>query len=191
MMTPVLITPPAAEPLTLAEAKLWLRLDTPDEDDAVNRLIAAARLTVEAESGLKLIDQAWRLVMDQQPADNCIRVPLKPFKAVTAARDFALDNTQSVVSSAAYAVDAQSLPGRIILNAAFPAPGRAYAGIEFDLSIGDGAAAANVPAPLRQAMLLLIAHWFENRGDSGAGAETRGVPPEIALLLSNYRRWRL
>ncbi len=190
MITPILISAPALEPLTLAEAKLWLRVDTADEDDSIARLITAARLIVEAESGLKLIDQTWRLVMDQLPASLCIRVPLNPFKAVSAARVIDANGAAAVVVPAAYAADTASVPGRIIVQSTFPPPGRAFAGIEFDILAGHGAAAAAVPAPLRQAMLLLITRWFEQRGEAGA-AEAGAMPPEIALLLSNYRRWRL
>ena len=46
-MQSILIAPPAAEPVTLAEARSWLRVDTTDEDGAIASLISAAREIVE------------------------------------------------------------------------------------------------------------------------------------------------
>ena len=63
-MPSVLLTPPAVEPLTLAEAKSYLRVDTVDEDDTIAALIAAARLLVEAYARRALITQSWRLSLD-------------------------------------------------------------------------------------------------------------------------------
>lgn len=42
-----LIAAPAIEPITLAEAKLFLRIEHDDEDTAIAALIAAARQHVE------------------------------------------------------------------------------------------------------------------------------------------------
>ena len=56
MMTPLLLTPPMAEPVTLAEAKMYLKIDFNDDDDLIQTLISAARLMIEAASGHMLIE---------------------------------------------------------------------------------------------------------------------------------------
>ncbi|MCX7329611.1 MAG: hypothetical protein NTW00_16270 [Hyphomicrobiales bacterium] len=66
-MSPILIVPPAAEPVTLADAKLYLRTAGPDEDDLVIALIRAARHLVAAASNRLLVSQTWRLVCDAWP----------------------------------------------------------------------------------------------------------------------------
>jgi hypothetical protein len=66
-MSPILIVPPAAEPVTLADAKLYLRTAGPDEDDLVIALIRAARHLVEATSNRLLVSQTWRLVCAAWP----------------------------------------------------------------------------------------------------------------------------
>jgi hypothetical protein len=66
-MSPILIVPPAAEPVTPADAKLYLRTAGPDEDDLVIALIRAARHLVEAASNRLLVSQTWRLVCDAWP----------------------------------------------------------------------------------------------------------------------------
>ena len=45
-----------------------------------------------------------------------------------------------------------------------------------------------MPAPLRLAIRMLVARWFENRGDI-LGEQT--LPPEVQTLLAPYRRTRL
>lgn len=56
-MTMFLVTPPALEPVTIADARAFLRISTESEDDILGRLITTARELVEAETGLALIDQ--------------------------------------------------------------------------------------------------------------------------------------
>ena len=58
---------PAAEPVTVAEVKSHLRLQHASEDDLIAGLIRAAREEVERATGMALIDQTWRLVLDRWP----------------------------------------------------------------------------------------------------------------------------
>jgi uncharacterized phiE125 gp8 family phage protein len=61
------------------------------------------------------------------------------------------------------------------------------AGIELDLQLGYGANAADVPAPLRHAVRMLVAHWYENRGLVAAGAGIATLPAGVAALVAPYR----
>ena len=67
-MTLILTGPPAAEPVTLADAKAWLRLDGDHEDELVASLWLPPAQQVERLTGLALIDQTWRLSLDAWPA---------------------------------------------------------------------------------------------------------------------------
>ena len=69
---------------------------------------------------------------------------------------------------------------------ALPMPTRIAAGIELDIAVGFGDAASDVPEPLRQAIRLLVAHWYENRA-LVAGAEVAPVPANAAALIAPYR----
>lgn len=63
-----LITPPAEEPVSLADAKLYLRIDIAEEDSLVSSLIVAARVYCENYLRQALITQTWRLDLDSFPA---------------------------------------------------------------------------------------------------------------------------
>jgi uncharacterized phiE125 gp8 family phage protein len=71
-MNPTLIAGPAAEPVTLADMRAFLRLDDPAEDELVTTLIATARECVEAASGRRLIAQTWRLALDRWPCRRIV-----------------------------------------------------------------------------------------------------------------------
>src|SRR5258706_6207580 len=59
-----LITPPAVEPFTLAEAKLHCRIDIDDDNANVDKWIKAARTKVEKDTGRALLTQTWDLFLD-------------------------------------------------------------------------------------------------------------------------------
>src|SRR4051794_5651410 len=66
----VLVTPPAAEPVSLAEAKLYLRVVDSAEDSMITNMIAAARLLCEAEVDRSFINTTWDLILDGWPNDG-------------------------------------------------------------------------------------------------------------------------
>ena len=69
-MPSILTSAPATEPVSLAEAKLHLRVETvmTDDDTLIQALITAARQTAESITRRAFITQSWKLVLDQFPA---------------------------------------------------------------------------------------------------------------------------
>jgi len=191
IMTPLALAPPLAEPVTLAEARRFLRLDQNDEDDLLTTLITAARLMIEAASGRCLIEQRWRIVLDRWPAGGEIRLPLSPVSRIEDARVYDMLGAPQPVATAALALDGMSDPPLIrVDNAGVPEIGRRRGAVEIDIVAGFGPTAAAVPAPLRQAVLRLAARWFEERGDV-ASQDARALPGAIAALVAPFRRGRL
>jgi uncharacterized phiE125 gp8 family phage protein len=189
-MTPIALTSPVSEPVSLAEAKLFLRLDAADEDELITTLITAARLMIEAASGRMLIDQTWRIVLDRWPEGGEIRLPLAPVSAIAAARVYDVLGSAQPVTEAALALDIRSNPPVIRIVGEVPEIGRERGAIEIDVVAGYGATAVAVPAPLRQAVLRLTTRWFEQRGDV-VGRDAAALPGEILALVAPYRRARL
>lgn len=181
------ISAPVTEPVTLAEAKAHLRVDLSDDDAMIQRLIAAAREWVETVAGRALITQTWRMSLDDWPEDVSVALIRPPVQAVTAVRTFDATGVASVWAGANYALSFGAEPQRLIrLAAAWPTPGRTSSGIEIDMTCGYGTLAADVPAALRQAVLLKIAQLYERRG------EETGADPDGALrLIAPFRTVRL
>ena len=184
-MTPILLEPPAEEPVPLDEAKAFLRLDDTAEDGLLAALVTSARLTVEAVSGLALVSQTWRFVLGTWPGAGVLRLPMAPVDAVLAVhgRDAGgapLALPDGIVAPAATVERDALLFGRL---AAPPAA------VEVDVRLGYGGA-DDVPGPLRQAVRLLTAHWFENRGDAPVAGKPP-LPPDVVALLTPWRRMRL
>ena len=182
-MPAILLVPPAAEPLSLAETKLFLRVAHDDDDAVIAALIAAARGHVEALTRRALLLQTWRLVLDAWPADGRVSPRIGPLRTLVAARVFDAAGTTHAVDTQSFVLDAAA---NVIASPcwALPAPGRSLAGIELDVQCGFGATPADVPEPLRQAIRLLAAHWYENRALVGHATL---LPAGVGALVAPYR----
>lgn len=191
-MALVLTSGPAVEPVTVADAKAHLRIDASAEDVLLGSLLLTSRLHIEAALGLALINQTWMLVLDRWPGDGIVEIPIAPLQAITAVRVRDTAGTPSVVAPTSYLVDIASKPPRLVWNnAAPPVPGRFANGIEIDLSVGFGANAASVPAPLKHAILMLTAHWYEHRDPVEIGSATARIPDAVHDLIQPFRKIRL
>jgi uncharacterized phiE125 gp8 family phage protein len=184
---------PALEPVTLAEAKAHLRVDSDAEDVLIQSLVITSRLHIEAALGLALISQGWRWSLDAWPRDGVLCFPIRPVQAVAEVRVLDPEGTPAVVPTAHFVLDGRGDPARLVRagSSLLPTPGRTVAGIEIDFSAGFGPAAADVPAQIRQALLLLVAHWFENREPVALGDSPVPVPLAVSELLAPWRGRRL
>jgi uncharacterized phiE125 gp8 family phage protein len=182
------VTPPAVPPVSLAEAKQFLRLETADEDALIGALIATAVERCEDYTGRALITQTWRLVFDAWPGP-AVSLVKAPLLAVDHIKTFAADDSAQTLDPAAYFVDRDAAPGRVVARAgqAWPVPGRASAGIEIQFQAGYGANWNQVPQALRSGLLALVATFFERRLEPAGGA----LPQAVTALWHPYRIIRL
>jgi len=187
-MSAILLTPPAIEPVTLDDVKLFLRIEHDDDDDVLAALIAAARVHVEAQTRRALITQTWRLTRDVWPAGGVLPILPVPLQEVTAVAVYRADGTMQTIDVDNFHVDTVSAPAILAFErGALPAPGRLAGGIEIDIEVGYGDAAADVPAPLRQSIRLLVAHWYENRAIIAASGEVAKMPASVSSLIAPFR----
>lgn len=192
-MIPDLLTGPATEPVSLDDAKAWLRLDSNEEDQLLSALIVSARLTLEAYTRRFFVTQIWRMRLDAWPAQTVRRrtlaIPFAPLRSVSGVRVYDSADVAQTLSDASYRAAPARDAGRIVFLEPPPASGRACDAIEIDIVAGYGDAAADTPEPLRCAILALVAHWHENRGDAGESAAP--LPTLIVALAKPFRRERL
>jgi len=190
-MTLVLTAPPAVEPVTLADAKAQLRVDSSAEDILIGSLLLTARLHIEAALGLALITQGWRLVLDRFPRGSVVALPLQPVSAVTSVQTIAADGTVTTLASSAALLDPGPPPRVIRTGTSWPTITAAANGVAISFTAGFGPTPADVPLPIRQAMLLLIAHWYEHRDPIEIGQPDTAIPKAVSVLLEPYRSPRL
>ena len=136
-MPSILLDGPAVEPVSLAEAKAYLRVEHTADDDTIAALIAGARIHVEAQTHRALITQTWRIARDAWPGNGRIAVVPVPLRALVAARIYKLDGSTQAIDLDGFAVDKISAPAVLAFAAgALPAPGRVVGGIEIDIAVG-------------------------------------------------------
>jgi uncharacterized phiE125 gp8 family phage protein len=85
-MAAILIEAPASEPISLAEAKNYLRVEHNADDTLIASQISAARIHVESRTRRALLTQTWRIVLDRWPQSGVVVSPLSPLREVVAAR---------------------------------------------------------------------------------------------------------
>ncbi|WP_172122759.1 head-tail connector protein [Devosia sp. 919] len=186
MMTSYLLAGPAEEPVSLAEAKAFLRVDDGAEDALITTLIGAARVHLEGVTGRALLAQTWRIVLDDWPTTRCVRLPVTPFISLLDIN--AVDDAGGLHPIAL--AQFLSEPDRLLLPATVSGMPRLreQQGLEIDYVAGFGTEPEDVPADIRQALLVLVAHWFEHRDAviiAGSGAV---VPSGFDRLVQRYKR---
>lgn len=211
-----LVTPPAAEPVALADVKLHARIDATTDDSLITTLITAARIWAENYTGRALIDQTWQMALDTWPSpaedwwdgirDGAISgldriafisLPRPPLVSVTSVQYYDNTDTPTVWANSNYFVDTVRQPGRLALRmgAVWPVPTRLSNGIIITYVAGYGTDGSLVPEPIKTAIRQLVTHWYEHRGEATLTASSRNasafnainVPMVIQALLDPYR----
>jgi uncharacterized phiE125 gp8 family phage protein len=207
-----LVTPAAAEPLVVSgDAKLdvttHLRLDAPDglETAYLNNLIKAARFWAENFTSRLFIEQTWDLLLphgfpysaNYVLSSNEIRIPRAPLKTsggIMSVKYLDTNGTQQTLTAGTDYVVAARGEMAVVL----PAYGKSWPAVrawidasgnypvEVRFIAGYGTDGTSVPEHFRQAMLLLIGHWYENREEVSEG-QLATVPMAAEALLSQDR----
>lgn len=205
-----LVTPPATEPVTVAEAKAHARIEHDADDALLGTYITGARELVERLTGRALITQTWKLVLDAWPGDrndewwdgvreapitafesSHIDIRKAPFLAVTSVVTLDESDTPTTYAASNYyttKINRGSF-GRLVKKQGAVWPtivDRSHGAIVITFTAGYGPLASDVPMGLRQAVKDIVAHWYENReavGASGMG----NVPGKTAQLIQQFR----
>lgn len=205
-----LITPPQDEPITLAQAKVHIRVTDTAQDSRIRTAIASSR--AEAENGTRrgFMTQSWGLYLDAFPLPvrdirfgvvgllwpyqvqpvGAIYLARSPVQSVTSVKYYDPSGAQQTLDPALYLLDNVSEPGRL-----FPAPGNSWPAmqvrpnsIEVVYVVGYGDDAENVPGPLIEWMLNRIGVKYENREEQVIEPRVTAVvgPDYVEHLLDHY-----
>jgi len=205
----VLVTAPAAEPVTVAEVKAALVIPGTADDSLIGDLITEAREEIENLLGLAMISQSWRLSLDSWPrkgepwwdgvregaiselqgAFSDVRLPVYPLQSITTVKTYDdADNETSVTVADVFHVDTYQRPGRLTLKSgsAWPAALRSQNAIQVVYVAGYGDDATDVPSPLRRAVRQMAAYMYEHRGD-GCSTEEALKASGAAAAVDRYK----
>jgi uncharacterized phiE125 gp8 family phage protein len=173
-------TPPAVEPVTLAEAKHHCRVDTTDDDAYISSLIAVAREYVEDRLDVTLITTVWEARYDAFPIWELL-LPRPPMQAANVTVTYRNEGGSMVtITSVAsqFQTDHRTTPGRIypLYNGVWPAVRGDENSVTVQWTAGYGASGSAVPTTVKHAILLLVAHWYGTREPVTTGTTAQNLP---------------
>ena len=150
-MALIIKTPPVSEPVSLAEAKSFLRITDADDDALITSLVTAVRQKAENWTRRLFITQTWVLWQDSVPDGFTLSIPLSPLQSVSYIKSYDLSNVVSTFDSSNYLIDSSSTPGRVSLNdgQSWPTLLRRINALEVEFVAGFGGA-SSVPEPIKQ-----------------------------------------
>lgn len=186
------------EPITLVEARLHLKLDTegvlkthPD-DELVRALMQTAREWCEAFTRRAFVRRTVRMALDEFPdGDRDIELWSPPVGSVTSITYLDDAGAEQTLATSVYTVDADAAPARVCLkpNQSWPSTAALPQAVKVTYTVGYAPTTSpadyrlNIPAAIKAAMKLTVAHLYDNRGDADAGQ----LPAAAKALLSPYR----
>lgn len=183
---------PAAEPVTLIEARLQCRTASDDstEDARIQAYIVATRGMAEHETGQRLITQTWECVLDAWPASGCIILPQTPVQSVASVVYVNSAGTPITLAAEAYRLDkrGQRAVLRPAYGASWPSDVRSdVAVITITYVVGFGDVGDAVPAPIREWMLVHVAAMHEQRTAVSEVGSSMAPLPYMSSLLDPWR----
>lgn len=174
-------TDATSEPITLEEAKLYLRVSDSADDEQISVWIKSARNMVEQHTNRQLMTATWDLYLDHFPySADPILLPKSPVQSITSVTYTDTDGATQTWSSANYAVDIYSEPARLNLaySVVYPST-RLIANAVRVRYVAGWTTAALVPSPIRVAMLMHIRMHHDGEEEKARQA--------IFNLLEPYR----
>lgn len=181
-----------------------LRVVTDDDLLHITGLLYAATNWVEQYLGRALIQQGFELTLDcwptvagyagsydDRPVIGCISLPRAPIISVTEVRYVNTAGISTVLAPTAYQLDRASAPGRLApaYGTAWPSARAQLAAVTVTYLAGYGTSWNDVPEVIRHAIMMMVAHFYENREAIIVGTIASELPMAVPVLLAPYRVW--
>ena len=167
------ITGPSITPITLSEAKSYLKIDVSTDDDLITDIISASVAHVEQYLGQKICTQTVEEVFDKVPMVKIedrwptLYLTMHPVQSVTYIQYKDTNEEIQTWDSSKYVVDTYRKMGRIT-----PAYGEVFPDLLAEINsitvryvVGYGATTALIPSNIKQVLRLLISDMYHNRTD--------------------------
>lgn len=184
--------PDAALPVD--EFKAHLRLGTNfgqenAQDEVLNGFLRAAMAAVEARTGKILISRNFTWSVTFWRDRDAQVLPAAPISALTQLSMIARDGSSAVIPAGQFWLERDSQRPRLrSVGACLPViPQGGSAVLEFEA--GYGASWVDLPPDLRQAVLLLAAHYYEFRHETSLSDGC--MPFGVSSLIERYKVMRI
>lgn len=193
MLRPIRTVAPANPVVTTDEIKAQTRVDFGDDDVLLDRLVSAATAYLDGWSGVLgrcLISQTWRQDDWYWPTSRYIKLPFPDVSEVSIAY-FDAENVKQTVDIGLFDV-LQDIDGsNIWFRDEFTYPTIYWDrrdGLQITMTAGYGETADKVPEAIRHAIMMLAAHWYENREAvlDGRSVLPIEVPVAVSMLISPF-----
>lgn len=175
------------EPVPLAEAKAWARIERDDEDELIGGLIRAGRQAVEQMTGLVLARRGFRLALDPVPADGWIEIGRRPLGPITAIAAYDANGLPQAFPVSEGVVERALGIEAIRLSPAVRMASVNGVEVEFTAGFAEG----ETPENLVLALKTIIAASYEFRASVGLSQQPAILPPLARSLIAPFRPVRL
>jgi uncharacterized phiE125 gp8 family phage protein len=166
--------------VSLSEAKAHCRVDASTDDAYITSLIQVAREYVEERLDLTLITTVWQARYDVFPIWEMLlpRPPMQQQNVTVTYRNESGALLTITSAGSAFQVDHLTTPGRIypLYNGVWPAVRGDENSVMVQWTAGYGGTGSAVPATVRHAILLLVAHWYGTREPVTTGTTAQNLP---------------
>lgn len=180
---------PEAEPVTLAEAKLHCRIDNDAEDTLLSEFIAAAREWCEVFTERAFAERTLVTRFSRFPlAGEAMLLPTAPLSSVTSITYYDASNASQTLSGGDYVVRTDTTPGSVEMADGEAWPDTFIRGDAVTVTHKVGSpTVADCPKRAKQAIRMIVGHWYENRESTVVGVEVKEVPQAVTALLWSLR----
>lgn len=185
------VTPPTTYPVSVAEARTHVRQDLQDDDAWLQDAIIAATEMVESDTNRQLLTAVSRLSLDGVPACGWIDIPRPPLVSVSSVIYIDTAGVSQTWAATNYRVSAPTGPrcarGRVTLASgiAWPSMNSVSDALQVTISHGYGAASA-VPSMLKQAIKMLVLHWYDNRSVLVIGTISKELELSYRAIVAKF-----
>jgi len=175
------------------EAKIHLRIAHTDDDSYIAALVFAATENIEKYCNIILMDTT--VVQRGDTFSDIAELYFSPVEnsgqaTITSIQYYDEDDVLQTWAASNYDFDAYSCPTRIGLadtsGAEIPTTAQRLNAVIVTYDIGYSTI-AEVPKALKQAILILVGQWYENRQEAVVGRSVGIIPLTARYLMDKYR----
>jgi len=176
-MRKTLVTAPTKEAVSLNEAKNFCRIECDEDNNLLKKLITSARQYCESYTKRRYESQTWSLTLDRAEIEKCMQLEVFDVDSVTSVKGYDPDNVETTFVSG---TDYEVFNNRLVLDIS-GASFRTYDSMVIEYSVG----ATETPRAIKDAINMLVLHWYENREAVVVGTASDLVHGEVLALLGS------